>query len=125
MRIKGDIAVFEIADHAHADEVFLLDFDPFLRISQALLAEFERSHVGTIFAGVFEDRVFDRQAMGIPARYVNGFVAGHVSVSDDDVFQGLIESVADMDLAIGIWRAIVENESRCAALLSLFDSLFI
>ena len=125
MRVEGDIAVSEITDNAHTDEVFLLDFDPFLRVSQALLAEFQRSHVRTIFTGVFEYGVFDRQTMGIPARYIDGFIASHVVVSDDDIFQGFIQRMADVDLAIRIRRAIVQYEGRCAFFLSLFDSLFI
>ena len=125
MRVEGDIAVSKITDNAHTDEVFLLDFDPFLCVSQALLAEFQRSHVRTIFTGVFEYGVFDRQTMGIPARYIDGFIASHVVVSDDDIFQGFIQRMADVDLAIRIRRAIVQYESRCAFFLSLFDSFFI
>ena len=125
MRIEGDIAMCEIADNAHTDEVFLLDLDPFLRVSETLLAEFQRGHVRAIFAGVLEYGVFDRQAMGIPARYIDGFIASHMVVSDDDILQCLIQRMTDVDLAVCIRRAIVQYEGRCAFLFSLFDSLFI
>ena len=85
VRIEGDVWMLEIADNAHADEVFLLDSDPFLSVFQALSAQFERGHVGAVFTGVLEDCVFDRKAVSIPARDVVGIVASHVFVTDDDV----------------------------------------
>ena len=122
MGIKGDIGIGEIADHAHADEIGLLDFNPFLRVGQALSPKFQRSHIGPVFAGILQYRIFDRKAVGIPAGDIVGFIACHMLVTDNDILQCLIQRMADMNLAVGIGRSVVEDESGRAVLSSLFQS---
>lgn len=101
----------KVADNAHADEIGLLDFNPLLGIGQALSAEFQRRHVGPVFAGILQYRIFDRKSVGIPAGDIVGLKACHVLVADDDILQGLVQCMADMNLAVGIggpsWRTKV------------------
>ncbi len=37
-------------------------------------------------------------------------MAGHRFVLDDDIFEDLVQSVAEMDVAVGVGRPIVKNE---------------
>ena len=122
MGIKGDIGVSEITNYAHADEIGLLDGNPFLGIGQAFSTKFQRSHVGPVFAGILQYRIFDRKSVGIPAGNIVGFIAGHMLVADNDILQCLVQCMADMNLAIGIRRSIMKNKGRCAVLSSLFLS---
>ena len=48
--------------------------------------------------------------MGIPARDVGGLEPRHVLVLDDDVLENLIQGGADVDVAVGIGGAVVEDE---------------
>ena len=49
--------------------------------------------------------------MGIPAGNVGGLKAGHILVADDHILQDLIERRTDMDIAIGVGRAIVKDKA--------------
>ena len=53
--------------------------------------------------------MLDRQAMAVPSRHIGGVEAGHRFRFDDDVFQNLVERMADMDAAVGVGRAIVQE----------------
>jgi hypothetical protein len=61
--------------------------------------------------GLF-DLVFDRQAVAVPARHVGRVEAGQRLGADDDVLEDLVHRMADVDVAIGIGRAVVEDEAR-------------
>ena len=52
--------------------------------------------------------------MGIPAGHVGGVVAGHVLVLNDDVLEDLVQGGADVDVAVGVRRAVVEDEGGLA-----------
>ncbi|MCY1311763.1 hypothetical protein D9M70_621110 [compost metagenome] len=58
------------------------------------------------------DLVLDRQAMAVPARHVGGVVAGQGFRADDDVLENLVDRVTDVDAAVGIGRAVVQDELR-------------
>ena len=49
---------------------------------------------------LFDNGDFDRQAMVVPAGDVGRFVTGHRLVFDDDVLEGFIERVSEVDVAI-------------------------
>ena len=58
----------------------------------------------------FLDLPFDRQAVAVPARHVVRIVAAHLERAGDDVLQDLVQRVADMDVAVGIGRAVMQHE---------------
>ena len=68
------------------------------------------------------DLPLDRQAVAVPARHVVGIEAEHALRADDQVLQDLVERMADMDVAVGIGRAVVQHEAR-TALLDLAQAL--
>jgi hypothetical protein len=58
------------------------------------------------------DLVLDRQAVAVPARHVGRVEAGQRLGTDDDVLEDLVHRVADVDVAIGVRRAVVQHEAR-------------
>ena len=125
MRIIGHIGMLEIADNAHADEIGLLNGNPFLRILQALSAQFQRCHVGPVFAGILQYGIFNRQTVGIPSGDIIDLKAGHMMITDNDILQSLVQCMADVNLAVCIRRSVVKDKSRCSFFSPLFDSFFI
>ncbi|CEG09334.1 hypothetical protein BN961_02759 [Afipia felis] len=104
-----------VADHAETLEFLALDVDPFLRERPALLAEFVDRHrvlVLALGAVAFFDLPLDRQAVAVPARHVVGIVAEHLLALGHKVLEDLIERVADMDVAVGVGRPIMQHEFR-------------
>ena len=47
--------------------------------------------------------------MGIPAENERSFVSFHVLETDDEILQKTVKHMPAMDVAIGIWRAIMKK----------------
>ena len=120
--VHRQIRVGEIARHAEALELLGLDGDPVGGEVAAFLAEFVDRHLVLVLAlgaVLLLDLPFDRQAVAVPAGDVVGVVAAHLEGAGDDVLQDLVERMADMEVAVGIGRAVVQDVFRTAlALLS-------
>ncbi|MNE62898.1 hypothetical protein D3C80_1582110 [compost metagenome] len=58
------------------------------------------------------DLVLDRQAMAVPARNVGSIEARQGLGADDDVLEDLVDRVTDVNAAVGVGRAIVQDELR-------------
>ncbi len=108
------VRVVPIADHAQALEVAALQLDLLFGELAALLAERDRIKLDADLAPLLFDRDLDRQTMAIPARHVGRIEAGQVARLDDDVLEDLVDRVAQVDLAIGVRRAVVQHEQRAA-----------
>ena len=52
--------------------------------------------------------------MGVPAGYIGGAPAGHVAVLDDHILEDLVQGGADVDVAVGVGRAVVEDKGGLA-----------
>ncbi len=63
------------------------------------------------------DLPFDRQTVAVPARHIGRILAQHLLRADDQILEDLVERRADMDVAIGIGRAVMEHEFGPAARL--------
>ena len=61
---------------------------------------------------VFQQLMLDGQAMAIPTGDIQGIKTLHGLVFDDHVLEDLVKRVADMDMAIGIGRPVVQNKRR-------------
>jgi len=107
-----------IALHAEPLEFLALHLDPMRGEGAALAAEFNDRHrvlVLALRAVLLLDLPLDRQPMAVPARHVIGIVAEHLLAARHHVLEDLVERVADMDVAVGVGRAVVEDEFRAAA----------
>jgi hypothetical protein len=71
------------------------------------------------------DLVFDRKAVAIPARNVGCVETGERLRADDDVLEDLVDRLAEVDVAVGEGRAIVQDEAwtALAGLADLFVEL--
>ncbi|MCY1405763.1 hypothetical protein D9M71_210090 [compost metagenome] len=105
----GLVGVAPVAQHAQADEVGLLALDLLGGVGTAQLAGLVR---GQVLAMGGLDLVLDRQAVAVPARHVGGVVAGQGLGTDDDVLEDLVDRVTDVNAAVGVGRAIVQDELR-------------
>ena len=111
----GEVRVVPIAFDAEALELLALHVDPFLGEVAALLAELVDRHRVLVLAGLpvlLLDLPFDRQAVAVPARNVVGVLADHLLLAVDHVLQDLVEGVADMDVGVGVGRAVMQDELR-------------
>ena len=123
LEIHGQVGVVPLAQHAEADEILLLALDLLGGISTR---QFAHLVGGNVLAVLLLDLVLDRQAVAVPARHVGRIEAGERLRADDDVLQHLVDRMADVDVAVGIRRAIVQHEARAAgadladALIELF-----
>src|SRR5690606_23084344 len=112
--VQALVRVVPVADHAQALEVLALDLDLRLRVFAALLPELGRVQLDADLAVLLLDRDLDRQAVAVPARAVRRVEAGQVARLDDEVLEDLVDRVAEVDRAVGVWRAVVQHEQRAA-----------
>ena len=100
-----------IAQHTQAFEFSHLDGDLFSGKRTAFGLHLIARQVAAVF---FLDGVFNRQAVAVPTGDVLRVQPLELSRLDDHVLQNLVDGVAHVNLAIGIRRAIVQDELRFA-----------
>ena len=86
------------------------------------LAEFVGLDLDPDLAQLLFHLVFDRQAVAIPARHVRRILAVEGARFDDHILEDLVDRVADVNVAVGVGRSIVQNVTR-AALARVADFL--
>ncbi len=113
-KIHGQVGVFPVAQHTQTDEVGLLRFDLGLGVFAALGAEFGSGNLLARLADHAFYFQFDRQTVAIPTRHIGGIKTGEALGLDDDVFEDLVDRVTDVNIAVRIGGAIMQNERRLA-----------
>jgi len=63
-----------------------------------------------ILAVLFFHLQLDGQAVAIPARHIGRIEAGQRLGLDDDVLEYLVDRMANVDVAVGIGRAVMQDE---------------
>ena len=111
-----------VADDAEPLEFLALHVEPMRRIGAAFFPE--RHHRGGVAevrlllalgaVVLFLDLPFDRQAVTVPARHVVGIEAEHLLALGHEILEDLVEGRADMDVAVGVGRAVMQHEFRPA-----------
>ena len=109
-----------VTENTEAAEILFLAFDLFRRIGAAKPLRFRG---GQMFAVQFLDLHFDRHAVTVPARHIGRIETGQRFRFDDDVFQNLVDRMADVNVAVGIGRAVMQHETFVAAFADLTDAL--
>ena len=113
----GGVWVGPVADDAEALKFGRLDVDPVLGERAAFLAKLDDRHgilVALVLAVFLLDHPLDRQAVAIPAGHVVGIEAEHLPRAHDDVLEDLVHRRADVDVAVGVGRAVVQDEFLAA-----------
>ena len=111
--IHGDIGVVPVTHHAKTFEFFALDIKPFLGELAAFLAKFGNRNIILVLALgaiLFFDFPFNRKTVAIPARNVNSVLAQHLLGTGDDVFQDFVQRMTDMQMAVRIGGAIMQDK---------------
>ncbi len=116
-KIHREIGMAPVADHAETNEILALPVHLHARVFTAGLAEFRRLDLDAGLADFFLDGMLDRQAVTIPARHVGRVEPAQGPGLDDDVLENLVDRVADVDVAVGIGRAVVQDIFRTVASL--------
>ena len=98
-----------VAEDAEPPEAGALHFDVALGVPPALAAHLADAHLALARAEFAVHAQFDGQAVAVPARHVRRVVAGHRARPDDEVLQNLVERGADVDVAVGVGRAVVQH----------------
>lgn len=117
---EGEVGVFVIRDGHESFHLTGLEFDLFVGVGLALAAERGASLVvgeSIEFGGfpgfdeVGHDLVLDGEAVAVPAWYVGAVVSGHELAADDEVLERFVHEVSEVDRAVGVGGAVVEDES--------------
>ena len=118
----GGVGMIPVADDAEPLEFLALHVEPVRRIGAAFFPE--RHHRGGVAevrlrlalgaVVLFLDLPFDRQAVTVPARHVVGIEAEHLLALGHHVLEDLVQGVADMDVAVGVGRAVMQHEFGAA-----------
>ncbi len=107
--IHGGVGLSPAAEDAHADELGALEVEVFLGVLAAGPADGDGVHLELFAAQLLVDFDLDGEAVAVPAGDVGGVEAGHGAGLDDEVLEGLVEGVAEVDGAVGVGRAVVED----------------
>ncbi len=86
-----------------------MDLDKLVCVFSTKLANRRRVQIFLLIAQLLYYLVLDWQSMAIPTWHVGHMKTRHRSRLHDDVFQNLVQSMADMDAAVGIGGAIVQH----------------
>ena len=113
--VHGGVALAPGALDAETAKLRHLHREPVLGVGAALGAELQHRDRVLVLLGLavlLLDLPLDRQAVAVPAGDVVGVVAGHLAGAVDDVLVDLVQRGADMDVAVRIGRAVVQDEFR-------------
>ena len=118
VEIHRQIGIVPLAGDAQTFELVPLDVDPALGELAAFLTEVDNVHVILVLAllaVLFLDLPFDGQTVAVPAGNIACIVAHHLVRAHDHVLDGLVQRVADMQVAVRIGGAIVQDEGLAVA----------
>ena len=109
----GGVGMLPITDAAQAHELFTLHADPVAGKIPAIAAQIGDGDLifrVAALAIALLDFPFDRQTVAVPAGDIGRVEPGHLPRTHHKVLQDLVQRGADMDVAIGIGRAVMQHE---------------
>jgi len=108
----GQVRPVPVTEHPEALELFFLDLDPLFRVTPAGASLGQGGDGCFLVAQFLVDVMLDRQAVTVPAGNVRRIETGHPLGTQDDVLENLVESGTEMDIAVGVGGAVVQDEQR-------------
>ena len=114
------VRMVPIAEAAEPLELLALHVQPMLGVGPTFLPERDhRLRVAKVWLGetlgavmLLLDLPFNRQPVAIPTGYIIAVPPQHLLRAHDQIFQRLVERGADMDVAVGVGRPVVQHEFR-------------
>ncbi len=112
--VHREVGLVPVAEDAEPLEVDAHLVDEAGGVGAAGAAEVGDAHPGLLRAQLAVDLQLDGQAVAVPARHVGRVEPGHRPRLDDEVLEDLVEGGADVDVAVGVRRTVVQDEARGA-----------
>ena len=109
LRAHGEIRILPAPQNTQPDEIGALQIDVFCGVLAALGADLRRGHLRFARTQFAVDLDLDGQAVAIPAGNVGRIVALHGLELDDEILQDFVERVAQMNVAVGVRRPVVQH----------------
>ena len=113
LEAHGGIGIVPVADHPEPLELVALHVDPVFGEGAAIGAEAADRDgilVAAFLAVGLLDLPLDRQPVAIPARHVDRILAQHLLGAHDDILENLVQRRAEVEMAVGVGRAVVKDE---------------
>ena len=111
-KIHGEVGIEPIPQHTHAHEILALRVHLAGGVVAAALAKLGGAYLDPGFTDFFLYIQFDGQAVAIPAGHIGCVEAVQGPGLDNDVLENLVHGVAEVQLTVGVGRAIVEDVFR-------------
>ena len=111
-KIHGEVGIEPVAQHAHAHEILALSVHLAGGVVATALAKLGGAYLDPGFTDFFLYIQFDGQAVAIPAGHIGCVEAVQGPGLDDDVLENLVHGVTEVQLTVGVGRAIVEDVFR-------------
>ena len=127
-RAHRQIRIIPLRFDTQRTKLFCLHIDPAFSIFPAARAELSRADIflgAPLAAKLFFNFPFNRQAVAIPAGHIRRIPAGHLVRAHDNVFDDFVHRRAEVNMPIGIRRAIMEQPWLCAARFGICAHLLI
>ncbi len=107
------IGIIIIAENAQALELLHLYFNESLGVLPALPPYLNTWHLLGLVAKLTRNVKLNGQAVAVPSGDIGRPVAHHGVVLDNNVFEDLVQGVPQVQVAVGVGRAVMENVSLC------------
>ncbi len=115
--IHRQVRVFPVAQHTETHEILFLPVHLTACILPAFLTKCFDVDLDAGLADLLFNLVLNRQPVAIPAGHIRSIIATQSTGLDDDILQYFIDRMTDMNIAICVGRAIVQNEFLSAVTL--------
>ena len=109
VEVHGDVGVLPVAKDPQAFELFPLDLYELLGVLPAHLADLVFGHLPLLGAQLLFHLVLNGQAVAVPTGYVGYIITLHGLGLVYEVLEDLVKGMADVDVAVGIGGAVVED----------------
>ena len=86
-----------------------MNVDEFSGVGAALGANLRDGHSGLPLAKLLIDLELNRQAVAVPTRNIRRIEARHAFGLHNKIFQDFVERGAEMDVAVGVRRTVMQN----------------
>ena len=113
LRTEGQIRVVKIAQNTQTLELGALVVHIVKSKILAVLTQFQRRNI-RCNADLLQSLELNGQSVGIPARDIGGLITGHILGADDHILEHLVQSGTQMDITVGVRRAVMQNISGLA-----------
>src|SRR5690606_12601884 len=108
--VHGEIGIIPIAEHPQTNKIGFLSLNLFRGIFATLGAKTFYIKLVARLAKLLFNIVLNRQTMTVPAGHIGRIKAAQGAALHDNVFENFVDRMTDMNIAIGVGRAIVQDK---------------